>query len=50
MHPGVALEQVREATGWEPAIAPDVRTTPAPTVEELRLIRVELDPEGAYTK
>jgi glutaconate CoA-transferase, subunit B len=50
MHPGIALEQVREATGWEPAIAPDVRTTPAPTPDELRLIRVELDPEGAYTR
>jgi glutaconate CoA-transferase, subunit B len=50
MHPGVTLERVREAAGWEPAIAPDVRTTPAPTAEELRLIRVELDPEGAYTR
>jgi len=50
MHPGVTVEQVREATGWEAAIAPDVRTTPAPSAEELRLIRVELDPEGAYTR
>jgi glutaconate CoA-transferase subunit B len=50
MHPGVTLEQVRESTGWEPVIAADVRMTPAPTAEELRLIRIELDPEGAYTR
>ena len=31
-------------------VAPDVATTPAPTVDELRLIREELDPEGVYTK
>ena len=49
LHPGVSLDQVRESVGWEPRIAADVRTTPKPTAEELRLIRVELDPEGAYT-
>ena len=36
--------------GWEPMVAGDLGTTPAPTVEELRLIREELDPGGAYTK
>jgi glutaconate CoA-transferase subunit B len=50
MHPGVSLDGVRDAVGWQPKIAADVQTTPEPTVEELRLIRVELDPEGAYTK
>ncbi|MGE5461074.1 MAG: CoA-transferase subunit beta [Solirubrobacterales bacterium] len=50
MHPGVTLEQVRESMGWDPKIAEDLGETPAPTVEELRLIREELDPEGAYTK
>ena len=49
LHPGVSLDEVRESVGWEPRIAADVRTTPEPTAEELRLIRVELDPEGAYT-
>ena len=29
---------------------PDLATTPAPTAEELRLVREELDPEGVYTK
>jgi glutaconate CoA-transferase subunit B len=50
LHPGATLEQVRETIGWEPRIAPDLGTTPDPTEDELRLIRVELDPEGAYTK
>jgi glutaconate CoA-transferase subunit B len=50
VHPGVSLDQVRESVGWEPRIAADMRTTPEPTDEELRLIRVELDPEGTYTR
>jgi glutaconate CoA-transferase subunit B len=50
LHPGVTIEAVRETIGWEVRIAPDLRTTPEPTAEELQLIRVELDPEGAYTR
>jgi glutaconate CoA-transferase subunit B len=50
MHPGVRFDQVRESVGWDPRIAADLRTTPEPTAEELRLIRVELDPAGAYTR
>lgn len=50
MHPGVTLDQVRESMGWDPRIAPDLGETPAPSVEELRLIREELDPDGTYTK
>jgi len=50
LHPGATLEAVRETVGWEPKVAEQVAATPAPTKEELRLIRVELDPGGAYTK
>ena len=50
IHPGVTIDGVRETVGWEPKIADRVATTPAPTDEELRLVRVELDPGGAYTK
>jgi glutaconate CoA-transferase, subunit B len=50
LHPGATLEAVRETIGWEPRVAPDLATTPEPTPQELQLIRVELDPEGAYTK
>ena len=49
LHPGVELEEVRAAVGWPLKIADDLKTTPPPTAEELRLIREELDPEGAYT-
>jgi len=50
LHPGVTLEQVRESTGWDLKVADDVRETEPPSDEELRLIREELDPEGAYTR
>ncbi len=50
IHPGATLEQVRDTMGWEPRVAEPLATTPAPAAEELRLIRLELDPDGAYTK
>ncbi|MEO7663604.1 MAG: CoA-transferase [Candidatus Limnocylindrales bacterium] len=50
LHPGATLEEVRATIGWEPRISEALATTPAPTREELRLIRSELDPDGAYTK
>ena len=49
VHPGASLEDVRAATAWEPKIARGLATTPPPTDAELRLIREELDPGGAYT-
>jgi glutaconate CoA-transferase subunit B len=49
LHPGVSLEQVRENMGWEPKVAEDLGETPPPTDEELRIIRRELDPEGALS-
>ena len=50
VHPGVTLDDVRAAMGWEPRVAADLGETPAPTELELRLIREELDPGGTYTK
>jgi glutaconate CoA-transferase subunit B len=49
LHPGSTLDQVRAAMAWEPRLAPDLARTPAPTDDELRLIRERLDPEGNYT-
>jgi glutaconate CoA-transferase subunit B len=49
LHPGATLDQLRGAMAWEPRQADDLRSTPPPSREELRLIREELDPGGAYT-
>jgi glutaconate CoA-transferase subunit B len=48
VHPGVAQDAVRAATGWQLRVARDLAETPVPTVDELRLMRQELDPDGAY--
>ena len=50
LHPGVTVEDVRANMGWEPKVSPDLGETPPPTEDELRLIREELDPGGAYTR
>jgi len=50
LHPGASVEAVRDTIGWEVAVNPALAQTPAPTDEELRLIREELDPGGVYTK
>jgi glutaconate CoA-transferase subunit B len=47
-HPGVSVEQVRAEVGWPLRVAPAVSVTPPPSEEELRMVRVELDPEGMY--
>ena len=39
LHPGVDLDQVREATGWELRVAPDIGETVEPTEAELRALR-----------
>lgn len=47
VHPGVTVDDVREATGFELVVPDDVPATREPTAEELRLIRDVLDPDGA---
>lgn len=47
-HPGVSIDDVRAEVGWDLRIAPDVAVTPAPTEDELRTVRVDLDPDGMY--
>jgi len=39
LHPGGTVDEVRANTGWNLRVAPAVTATPAPTAEELRLIR-----------
>jgi acyl CoA:acetate/3-ketoacid CoA transferase beta subunit len=46
LHPGVTVEQVREATGFCLVIGDDVPCTREPSADELRLIRDVIDPKG----
>ncbi|HEY7332542.1 MAG TPA: CoA-transferase [Candidatus Limnocylindria bacterium] len=50
LHPGVTLADARAASSWALASGDPSPTTPPPTEEELRLLREELDPEGAYLR
>ena len=47
LHPGVTVEQVQDATGFDLLIPDQVAVTDAPTEEELTLLR-SLDPERRY--
>jgi glutaconate CoA-transferase subunit B len=40
LHPGVELEHARAATGWDLAVADRVAVTPAPSEEELAILRL----------
>lgn len=46
VHRGVTVEHVQRKTGFALEIAPEVCETPPPTVEEVRLLRQEIDPLG----
>jgi glutaconate CoA-transferase subunit B len=48
LHPGVTIDDVRAEVGWRLRVAATIASTPAPTAEELHLMRVELDPQGMY--
>ena len=39
VHPGVCVEQVRNATGWELRVATNFEITPKPTANELTALR-----------
>jgi acyl CoA:acetate/3-ketoacid CoA transferase beta subunit len=45
VHPGVTVDEVREATGFELAVAEDLRESREPTDAELELLE-RLDPPG----
>jgi acyl CoA:acetate/3-ketoacid CoA transferase beta subunit len=47
VHPGVEVDDVVAATGFPLAVPDQVAVTRWPTDEELGLIRVRLDPDGA---
>ena len=50
LHPGVELAEVQAGVGWKVKVALDLCETDSPTVDELLLLREELDPQGIYTQ
>jgi glutaconate CoA-transferase, subunit B len=48
-HPGQSPEALRASTGWDLKVTPNVYETPAPTAEELAIIR-RYDPQGFWTR
>jgi glutaconate CoA-transferase subunit B len=48
--PGETVESIQAATGFELLIAADVTQFAPPTVEEVRMIREEVDPLGIFVK
>lgn len=48
LHPGVTVDEVKNEVSWELKVAPEVKTTEAPTVEHVKLIRL-LDANKIYT-
>ncbi|MFJ7072577.1 CoA-transferase subunit beta [Streptomyces sp. NPDC098781] len=50
LHPGVTLDQVKEATAFELTVPAEVPQTRPPTAEELRLIREVIDPDNTRAR
>ena len=48
LYPGVTAKEVQAEVGWPLCLAATIGETAAPTTEELRLIRDEVDPQGMY--
>ena len=49
VHPGVTVEEIREATAFDVVVPEEVPTSRLPTREELRLLREVLDPTDRRT-
>jgi acyl CoA:acetate/3-ketoacid CoA transferase beta subunit len=50
LHPGVSLSDVESATSFPLSCAPNLGETRAPTLDELRLLREVVDPQGLGKK
>jgi glutaconate CoA-transferase subunit B len=46
--PGVTVQEVVDNTGFELALAETITINPAPTAEELHLLRAEIDKDRLY--
>lgn len=47
-HPNVTIEQIKENTGWDLNVSPEIKETEPPTIDEIKILREELDPEGIF--
>lgn len=50
VQPGVSIDEVRHATGWELQVAENVIVVDSPSEAELRLLREEVDPQRVYLR
>lgn len=50
IHQGVQVEDVLSATGWPLRVSVDLQDIPAPTAQELSLLRDEIDPSKVYLR
>jgi glutaconate CoA-transferase subunit B len=48
LYPSVTSDKVRAEVGWPLRVADKIDEIAAPSAEELRLIREEIDPNGMY--
>ncbi len=46
VHPGVAVDTVKQKTGFDLLIPDEIEETPPPTPEQVALIRESIDPDG----
>jgi glutaconate CoA-transferase subunit B len=50
VHPGVSVDEVKAATGFELIVPSQVAVTDPPTAEEIRVLSEEIDPAGFVIK
>ena len=48
LYPGVTVREIQAEVGWPLGLAETIQEAAAPSSEELRLIREELDPHAMY--
>lgn len=48
VHSGVTVNKVKENTGWDLKVVPEIQETEPATPEELKILRKELDPQRIY--
>jgi glutaconate CoA-transferase subunit B len=48
LHPGCSVEEVQKQIAWPLHVADDLMETESPTIDQLRIMREELDPTGRY--